>query len=424
MTTATSAKEEAATLKTDRTGRTPPKMSTLVLMAGSSVLAMNVFLPMLPEIARDLQTTPAMAQYVLTLFLATSAIAQLVIGPASDRFGRRPILLTCGTVFILATLICIFATSIEILLVGRVLQASSAASLALSRAIVRDLFDRQKAASMIGYITMAMAVIPMLGPVAGGAIGEWYGWQGPFVLLLVIGILMLALIWHDVGETHIPKRNAISEQMNDYASLLREPLIWGYLGCATLASGAYFAFLGGAPFVGETLMGLQPAELGAFFGLVALGYMFGNFLSGRYSETIGIEPMMLYGGLVAAFGVALSLTLISFFEPNALFLFGPMLLVGMGNGMTLPNANAGAISVRPDLAGSASGIAGFMQIGGGAALAALSGMLISEANRGLPLYIIMFLSAFGGAILAAVMYKLSKSNAQSTNAHNAADPSP
>jgi len=369
---------------------------------------MNIFLPMLPEIARELETTPAMAQYVLTLFLATSAISQLVVGPASDRFGRRPVVLACSGVFVIATLICVFATSIEMLLLGRVLQASSAANLAISRAIVRDLYDREKAASMIGYITMAMAVIPMLGPVAGGAIGEVFGWRGPFGLLLIIGVLMFVLIWHDVGETHTPVRNPIKEQLRDYGSLLREPLIWGYLGCATLASGAYFAFLGGAPFVGEILLGLQPAELGAFFGLVALGYIFGNFLSGRYSETIGMEPMMLYGGLIAAVGVAISLTLMSLFEQQALFLFGPMLLVGVGNGMTLPNANAGAISVRPDLAGSASGLGGFLQIGGGAALAAMSGLFISEANQGMPLYIIMFLSTIGGAAIAAMMYRSAK----------------
>ncbi|MEM1038418.1 MAG: multidrug effflux MFS transporter [Pseudomonadota bacterium] len=388
--------------------RTPPAMSTLVLMAGSSVLAMNVFLPMLPAIARELNTTPAMAQYVLTVFLATSALAQLIIGPASDRFGRRPVVLACSAIFLVATLVCMFATSIEMLIVGRIFQATSAANLALSRAIIRDLFDREKAASMIGYVTMAMAVIPMLGPVAGGFIGEMFGWRGPFAMLFIIGVLMIILIWFDVGETHTPVRNPVGEQIRDYGSLLKEPLIWGYLGCATLASGAYFAFLGGAPFVGEIVLGLSPAALGAFFGFVALGYMFGNFLSGRYSQSVGIEPMMLYGGLVAAAGVALSLGLMSLFEPHAIYLFGPMLLVGMGNGMTLPNANAGAVSVRPELAGSASGLAGFMQIGGGAALAILSGMLISAENQGMPLYIIMFASSIGGAVIAAIMYQRAK----------------
>ncbi|MEL6966417.1 MAG: multidrug effflux MFS transporter [Pseudomonadota bacterium] len=391
--------------KGDRKGkRTPPSVMTLVLMAGTSVLAMNVFLPMLPEIARELNTTPAIAQSVLTLFLATTAVSQLIIGPASDRFGRRPVILVCCVIFILATIVCLAATSIEMLLFGRVLQATSAANIALSRAIIRDLYDREKAASMIGYVTMAMAVIPMIGPAAGGVIGEMFGWRGPFGLLLITGVFILIVVYFDVGETHTPVRSPVGEQFRDYGSLLKEPLIWGYIGSSTLSSGAYFAFLGGAPFVGETLMGLEPAELGAYFALVALGYMFGNYLSGRYSQAVGLEPMMAYGGIVAAAGMVLALYLMTFHEPQALFLFGPMMFVGIGNGMSLPNANAGAVSVRPDLAGSASGLAGFMQIGGGAALAALSGMLITEANQGMPLYIIMFVSSVAGAAIAGLMY--------------------
>ncbi|MEL7230275.1 MAG: MFS transporter, partial [Pseudomonadota bacterium] len=152
------------------------------------------------------------------------------------------------------------------------------------------------------------------------------------------------------------------------------------------------------------IIGLGPGILGVYFGLVAIGYMVGNFISGRYSQRIGIEPMMFYGGIVACAGVGISLFLMSNFTPQAGYLFYPMLLVGLGNGMVLPNANAGAVSVRPELAGSASGIAGFIQIGGGAALASLAGSLITVENQALPLYVIMFLSSLGGAIVAAVMY--------------------
>lgn len=373
-------------------------------MAGSAVATMNIFLPVLPQIGDDLGASPAVAQYVLTLFLAATAVAQLFIGPMADRFGRRPVLLGAAIVFLVATIICVFATSIEMLIFGRVLQASTAASIALSRAIVRDMFDRAKAASMIGYVTMAMAVIPMVSPTVGGYVGEIYGWRAPFVVLLGIGIIMLALIYFDLGETFTPKKAKLSVLVSDYFSLLKEPMIWGYFLCSTAASGAYFAFLGGAPFVGTEIIGMSPSILGFHFAFVAFGYMFGNFLSGRYSEKWGIEPMMAYGGIVCCIGVSAALYLMSNFEPRAEYLFYPMILVGVGNGMTLPNANAGAVSVRPELAGSASGLGGFLQIGGGAALATLSGYLITIDNQALPLYLSMFVTSFVGAFIAGVMY--------------------
>ena len=386
-------------------GRTPPHLITLVLLAGGAVMAMNIFLPVLPIIADELNTTDAASQYVLTLFLAVTAVAQLFIGPLSDRFGRRPVLLATLSVFSLATLVCIFATSIEMLLVGRVFQASAAASIALSRAIVRDLYDRSKAASMIGYVTMAMAVIPMVAPAIGGWVGERFGWQGPFVVLFGVGLLLLALVWFDLGETHRPRRDPVMNQVRDYGRLLREPLVWGYVGTATLSSGAYFAFLGGAPFVAAKVIGMTPAAIGWQFMCVAAGYIVGNFLSGRYSERIGIEPMMLAGCVVAAVGVGLSLMFTTAFGASAAALFWPMAMVGLGNGMTLPNSNAGAVSVRPELAGSASGLAGAMQIGGGAVLAILSGELITVENGGLPLFVIMFASSVAGALIAYAMWR-------------------
>lgn len=388
----------------DRTTRTPPRLLSLVIIAGTAVVAMNIFLPMLPQIADGLGTTQATAQYVLTLFLAATGFAQLFIGPISDRYGRRPVLLASTLVFLLGTLICIFAPTIEILLIGRVIQASSAANIALSRAIVRDMYDRNKAASMIGYVTMAMAVLPMVSPAMGGLLGEYYGWRSSFVALFVIGLGVLALIYFDVGEIHKPVHNSISDQFSDYLRLLREPAIWGYTSAAAFGSGAYFAFLGGAPFVGTEIVGMTPTDLGTHFALVAVGYMIGNFLSGRFSERVGLEQMMVLGSIVACVGVSLAWVLMNGDNPMGIYLFGPMALVGAGNGLLLPNANAGIVSVRPELAGSASGIAGFLQIGGGAALASLSGALISVENGAFPLYAIMFLSSLIGGISALMVY--------------------
>ncbi|MEE9375416.1 MAG: multidrug effflux MFS transporter [Rhizobiaceae bacterium] len=396
--------KQPSTQKNWRGATTPPRITTLVLIAGMSVMAMSIFLPVLPEIGADMNVPQSVVQYVLTIFLASMAIVQLIIGPLSDRYGRRPILLISYIVFLAATLICIFSPSIEVLLIGRVLQSASAASLVLSRAIIRDLYERKKSASMIGYVTMAMAVIPMLSPAIGGYIGDQFGWRATFVVLFLVALPLLLLVYFDLGETHPPRRISISIQFSDYLALLKEPVLWGYILCATLCSGAFFAFLGGAPFVGTEILDMNPSSLGLSIGSVAFGYMFGNYISGRFSEKLGIEPMMLYGGLVSSVGVALTLLLMGGFTPIAAYLFGPMILVGLGNGMTLPNANAGAVSVRPELSGSASGLAGAISMAGGAALAGLSSSLISAENQAMPLYIIMFLSTLAGSLIAALMF--------------------
>lgn len=377
-------------------------------MAGASVMAMNVFLPVLPLLARDLGVSDAGAQTVLTLYLAATGLMQLFIGPLSDRYGRRPVVLWSIVVFIIGSAVCLLSQSIEMLLFGRLLQASSAACMALSRAIVRDMHGRAKAASMIGYITMAMAVMPMISPTLGGFVGEAYGWRATFWVLLAVGFAILVLTWFDLGETHAPAKSSISRQIADYRELMALPPIWGYIATATLGAGAYFSFLGGAPFIGINIAGLSPAQLGPYFALVALGYMGGNFVSGRFSERIGIEPMMLYGSLVTVIGPLLTMFLMLSFTPRAEFLFVPMMFVGFGNGMTLPNATAGAVSVRPELAGSASGLAGALQIGIGALLATLAGALITVQNIAMPLYFVMLLSTLGATLSAFWMWRRAK----------------
>ena len=371
-------------------------------------MAMNIYLPVLPLIADDLNISAALAQYTLTLFLAATALAQLLIGPFADRYGRRPVLLASAALYFVGSVVCVLATTIEVLLAGRLLQAASAASMSLSRAIIRDMVDREQAASMIGYVTMAMTIIPMMSPAVGGLVGEIFGWRAPFVVLLVISFLTIILIYTTLGETHQPQNTSFRQQASAYGQLLREPMAWGYFMVSSLNSGAYFTFLAGAPFVAQHIIGMSPAHMGLYFGFLGIGYMCGNFLSGRYSQRIGIENMMFWGGVVASIGIALAFVLMLNEMPHPLYLFLPMTALGIGNGLTLPNSTAGGISVRPDLAGSASGIGAFLQIGGGALLATLSGTLISVDNNAIPLYVIMFASTFVGTLLAGYMLHLAR----------------
>ncbi|WP_367714558.1 multidrug effflux MFS transporter [Nitratireductor sp. GISD-1A_MAKvit] len=372
---------------------TPPHIVTLVIATATAAVSMNVFLPSLPGMADYFQADYGIVQLAVSLYLAATAILQLGIGPASDRFGRRPVMLTCFVIFILATIAALMAPSITVFLACRVMQAFSAAGMVLSRAIVRDTVGPSEAASRIGYITMGMTLAPMIGPLIGGFLDELYGWKATFYLILGFGLMSFVIVYLDLGETNHSRSTSMTAQVKNYPELFRSRRFWGYTATAAMASGAFFAFLGGGPFVATEILHLTPSQYGMYFILISVGYMIGNFLSGRFSKRLGINPMMLAGNICASLGLLLSLLLFSAGVFHPMSLFGPSFFVGIGNGMTMPNANAGLVSVRPHLAGTASGLGGALQIGGGAALSVIAGALLSQETGPFPLVWVMLASS-------------------------------
>jgi DHA1 family bicyclomycin/chloramphenicol resistance-like MFS transporter len=384
----------------DRT--TAPHIATLILIAGISALSMNVFLPSLPHMSTYFDTDYRVMQLSVALYLGVNAVLQIIIGPISDRFGRRPVILAGFVFFCLATLGCIFATSIETFLTFRMLQASVVVGIVLSRAVVRDMVPAAQSASMIGYVTMGMAVVPMIGPAFGGVLDEAFGWQANFWLLFGLGVAVTWLVWADLGETARNRSASFADQFRQYPELLTSRRFWGYCLAAMFGSGAFFAYLGGAPFVGTEVFGLNPSQLGFYFGAPALGYFAGNYISGRYSVRMGINRMIMIGSALSFAGMSLSLIIFYSGLGSVTVFFGFMTFVGFGNGMMLPNANAGMLSVRPHLAGSASGLGGAMMIGGGAALSALAGALLTKASGAFPLLWLMAIT--GGLAVSSIIY--------------------
>ncbi|MGE0499499.1 MAG: multidrug effflux MFS transporter [Rhizobiaceae bacterium] len=381
----------------DRT--TPPHITTLVIATAVGPLAMNVILPSLPGMARHFGVDYAVMQLAVTLYLCAMAFLQILIGPASDRFGRRPVMVLCFVVFLAATVVALFSPDITTLLLARLFQAVSAAGMVLARAIVRDTVGPTHAASRMGYITMGMALVPMIGPFIGGMLDETFGWQSTFVLTLAYGLVALLVVWLDLGETNHNPSASFASQFRAYPELLRSPSFWGYTGVAAFTSGAFFAFVGGGPYVATEMLGLSPSGYGYYFGIISAGYIIGNYSAGRFSTRAGINRMMLAGAIVAAVGMVFAILLFASGLNHPLSLFGPAFFIGIGNGATLPNANAGMVSVRPHHAGSASGLGGALQIGGGAILAFVAGALLSPETGPYPLLFVMLLSAIG-AILA------------------------
>lgn len=367
---------------------------------------MSAFLPSLPGMTVYFDTRYEVMQLSVTLYLAVNAALQLVIGPISDRFGRRVTTLTCLTIFVLATLGCLLSPNIETFLFFRMLQGVVAVGIVLSRAIVRDTVPQDEAASMIGYVTMGMALVPMIAPMIGGALDEAFDWHATFVFLLIGGIFVLWLCWADQGETAGGTGRNFRDQLREYPELLRSRRFWGYVFSSAFASGAFFAFLGGAPWVASNVYGLSSFQAGIGFGAPAIGYAIGNGLSGRYSVRYGVNSMVKTGALIAAAGLCTATFLVAIGLDSAILFFGFCTFVGLGNGMVIPNASAGMLSVRPRLAGTASGLGSFFMIGGGAALSVTAGIVLKFGHGSLPLLILMTGSVLMG--LFSVLYVIKR----------------
>ena len=381
--------------------RTPPRMVTLVMLTAASTLSLNMFLPSLVAITRELKADYAVVSLAIGGYLAGTAVLQLVIGSLSDRFGRRPVLLSALVVFTIASLICAMATSVWVFLVFRMLQGVMIAGHAVSMAIVRDTSAPEEAASRIGYIVMSMAVAPMLGPMVGGLVDSAFGWRANFVVYFGIGVMLLALCWWDLGETHKGGDFTLGQQLRSYGGLVRSGRFWAFALCSAFSIGAFFTFLTGAALVAESVFGISTAMLGICIGSITAGFIVGAFLSGRFATRVGLVRMMLIGRTVACLGLVVGLAALAFGDVSIVAYFGATICVGLGNGLTTPSSGAGAMSVRPDLSGSAAGLSGALVVAMGAVLTTVAGNVLTPENVAPMLLSLMLLSSFAG-LLAAV----------------------
>jgi DHA1 family bicyclomycin/chloramphenicol resistance-like MFS transporter len=341
-----------------------------------------MYLPSMPGMARVLEVDLTTIQLTLSLYLAALALGQLIIGPLSDRFGRRPVLLFGLSVFVLGSFICFAAPNVGFLIFGRVVQAlGGCAGITLSRAIVRDLYGRKEVASVIGYVTMGMAIAPMIAPSIGGLLDGYFGWRACFAFLMAFGGLTLLFSAWQLYETNHKRGSTGSAHrlMRDYGSLFQSRLFWGYTLSCSFNNATYYAFLAGAPYVMIELMGRSPAEYGLYFAVVPSGNIIGNFVTGRCATRREPNKLILAGLflVLASIGVMAAAFAKDIFHPMALF--APMFFIGLGSGLIMPNGIAGAVSVEPELAGAAAGLSGSLQIGFGALVAPVLGTMLGTS---------------------------------------------
>lgn len=349
-----------------------PGIFVLVAMSAIQPFALNVMAPALPGMAVAFDVDYATIQLTLTFYLVAVAVSQFFGGPLSDRFGRRPVILTSLALFTVGAFAAVFAQSVGTLIAARVLQACGAGTaFALARAVIRDTSGRDESASRIGYVTMVMVVVPMVAPLCGGMLDERFGWRSIFLVGTIFGAAVLLFVSLKLPETragHGIGGGSLRHMFSAFPALITNRGFLGYAGALAFCSASFFGFLAAAPYVVVTTMGRSPDVYGAYFVLSAFGYMIGNFVSGRYGRRIGTDRMVLIGSAISSTAILIELIVIFTLPWTPFSFFVPLMGNAIGNGLTMPGATAGALSVRPDLAGSAAGFAGAFQLGLGAAM--------------------------------------------------------
>jgi len=351
-------------------------LTTLVALGP---LSTDLYLPSLPTLARVFASDVASVQLTLSVFLAGFACGQIVYGPLSDRYGRRPVLLGGLLLFCVGSLGCVFAHSIDRLILARFVQALGAcAGPVIGRAVVRDLWGASESARVIAYMGGAMAIGPLLGPTLGGFLTVLFGWQSNFVLLLLVAVVQLAVVARVLGESNVhrdPEATTPARMFANFRRLLADRSYLGYLLTFSFSYSALFAFISASSFVLTGRHGLTPQVYGMCFGIVVAGYLLGSVASGRLVRRLGSDGLLARGaGLGAVAGVSMAVLEFSGVHGVAAIL-APMFFCTVATGLVMPNAIARALAPYPAMAGSASALMGFVQM----TLAAGVGIAVGHA---------------------------------------------
>lgn len=376
----------------------PPHLPTLILLTALATLSLNMFLPSLANIAAEFDAPYATVSLAIGGYLAMTALVQLTAGPLSDRIGRRPVVVVSVGVFVVASIGCALSDNVWVFLGFRMLQAAMIAGHAMSMAIVRDTNEERQAAGTLAFISMSMAVAPMLGPMLGGVLDTVFGWRSNFWLYSAVGLGLVMLCWVDLGETRPVRDASAPAPEGGRMTLLGIARFWGFALCCTTSVGAFYVFIAGAPLIAAETFGISTAQLGFFIGSITIGFMAGTFISTRLAPRFDVTTMMLAGRIVACVGLAGGVLIVLSGHLHIATYFGATIFVGIGNGLTMPSANAGALSVRPDLAGTAAGVNGALTLGGGAALSSLTGAVLHGPDAPLILLAVMLATSFAGLL--------------------------
>jgi MFS transporter, DHA1 family, multidrug resistance protein len=363
----------------------------LVAMTGVAPISLYMLVPALPRLATSFGRDIGVAQMTVSLYMVGIACSQIITGPLSDRFGRRPVLLAGLGLMVLASGACMFAQTLPQLIAARFLQAlGGAAGMVVSRAIIRDLYSRERISSMISLVIAVMMIAQMLSPLTGGLIETAFGWRAIFYVITAASLMIAIAIAVALPETRRDRLESGGFR-GDVGSLLKSRAFIGYVLCQVLASQIIFTFAGGGPYIVVTHMGRTAAEYGAWFATTGFAYLIGNLFCVRFAPRHSLEKLIWFGLALQLTGSLLNLVWgITGLNQAPSWLFGTQMLVMFANAFVMSNSAAGAISVRPDAAGTASGAMGFLQMGLGSLLSQFGAYLGGHFTTPAPLNAAVF----------------------------------
>lgn len=379
----------------------PRRLTTLIFLSALAALPVNMILPSLPNIASTFQADFALVNLSVAGYAIVTALTALIACPMSDRYGRRPVVLIAVSIFIAASIGCALATNIGAFLVFRAMQASISACHSVALVIIKETSGERRAASKMGYLAMGWAIAPMLGPLFGGLLDELFGWRASFVVFAILGTAVLALSMRELSETVAHSSRPNGDYLASYGQVLSSARFWAYTLCMTCSMGTLYVFFGGAPLAVDQALGGSSAKLGFYMGMVPAGFILGSYLAGRYASRYSLSASLVFGRVLACMGLSIGLVLTTLGSTDVLAFFGPCRFIGIGNGLTIPAANTGVLSVRADLAGTAVGLASAMTIAGGALIASTAGLFLTESAPVHTLLAMLLISA-SLALLAAL----------------------
>ena len=329
-----------------------------------------MFIPSLPHIADALSSNYAVVNLAIAGYALMSALTHVVAGAYPDRFGRRPVAVMALCIFCSASLICSFAPNIGTFLVFRTLQGVVVACYVVSMASIRDTSDEREATSRIAVVSSAWALAPMLGPAIGGTLDVLFGWRANFIAFAVLGLSGILLVMRGFEETKA-RDFAATLRLRTYLAPMGSRTFWGYAICMGFSMGTLFIFLGGAPLVAKSFGVGSAIAVGVLMGIVPGGFILGSTFAGRLGKNYRPPVLMVGGTALDPIRPLRWHPAFLFWHPSCRGLLPARAFVGLGNGLTMPAANAGVLSLRPDLSATAFGLANATTVAGGAVIVSI-----------------------------------------------------
>lgn len=370
-------------------------------------LAVHLFLPAIPAVKAEFALSDAQAQLAFTIGIFAMAFSTLIYGTLSDRYGRRPVLMSGLGLFLAGCAVASVASSFAMLLAGRILLSIGAGcGTTLVRSIARDAYGQENLAKAIAYITMFYTLGPMVSPLMGGILIDAYGWRATFVFALVFGSVITVGAWHQIHETHRGSGGRLDPVavLRSYIDPFRNPRFAAFVLQTGFSSGVFFTVAAAFAVIMNEQLGRPASEYGMYFVCFPLGFLSGNIISSRIAGRVGIERMVLAGSILVFATVALQMSLLLSGHVSPMTLFGPGFLITLAQGIALPSAQSGAIAMVPSSIGTAAGIGVFTQMFVGAAMSQIYGAVATVSL--LPLAVVSVLSASLVLICGFVPYRL------------------